>query len=155
MIPKINKILYATDLSKNAAYVFRYAINTAEKHDAEIIILHAIEEMPSRLQAHGITRDIKVLEDGAIEELRRRLDEFCKEELQDRPESMKRITEIEVKEGYPAEVILRTAEDENCDVIIMGSHGKGILTHTFLGSVAERVLRRSRKPVFIIPFPEK
>jgi len=68
---------------------------------------------------------------------------------------MKRVTEIEVKEGYPAEVILRTAEDENCDVIIMGSHGKGILTHTFLGSVAERVLRRSRKPVFIIPFPAK
>jgi len=74
MIPKINKILYATDLSKNAAYVFRYAINTAEKHDAEIIILYAIEEMPSRLQAHGITRDIRALEDGAIGELRRRLE---------------------------------------------------------------------------------
>jgi len=39
-------------------------------------------------------------------------------------------------------------------VIIMGTHGKGIIRHTFLGSVAERVLRRVRKPVFIIPLPK-
>jgi len=36
----------------------------------------------------------------------------------------------------------------------MGTHGKGWITYTFLGSVAERVLRRSRKPVFIIPLPK-
>jgi len=36
----------------------------------------------------------------------------------------------------------------------MGTHGKGIISHTFLGSVAERVLRRIRKPVFIIPLPK-
>ena len=38
MIPKIQKILYATDLSENSAYAFRYAINSAKKHDADIII---------------------------------------------------------------------------------------------------------------------
>ena len=37
MIPNINKILYATDLSDNSAYAFRYAINSALKHDADII----------------------------------------------------------------------------------------------------------------------
>jgi len=46
------------------------------------------------------------------------------------------------------------AEDQNCDVTIMGTHGKGLLTYTFLGSVAEWVLRRSRKLVFIIPLPK-
>jgi nucleotide-binding universal stress UspA family protein len=45
MIPKIKKILYATDLSKNSAYAFRYAVNSAKKHGAEIIILHVIEEI--------------------------------------------------------------------------------------------------------------
>ena len=37
MIPKIKKNLYATDLSPNSAYVFRYAVNSAIKHDADII----------------------------------------------------------------------------------------------------------------------
>jgi nucleotide-binding universal stress UspA family protein len=36
----------------------------------------------------------------------------------------------------------------------MGTHGKGVLEHAFLGSVAEKVLRKARKPVFIIPLPE-
>ena len=46
MIPKIEKILYATDLSENSAYAFRYAINSAKKHDADIIILHVLDEIP-------------------------------------------------------------------------------------------------------------
>jgi len=44
MIPEIKKILYATDLSPNSAYALRYAINSAKKHDAGIIILHVVEE---------------------------------------------------------------------------------------------------------------
>ena len=44
MMPEINKVLYATDLSPNSAYAFRYAINSANKHDADIIILHVVQE---------------------------------------------------------------------------------------------------------------
>jgi nucleotide-binding universal stress UspA family protein len=36
----------------------------------------------------------------------------------------------------------------------LGAHGKGILTHTFLGSVPQKVLRRSRRPVLIVPIPK-
>ena len=43
MIPKINNILYTTDLSKNSAYAFRYAVNSAEHHEAKIHILHVLE----------------------------------------------------------------------------------------------------------------
>jgi nucleotide-binding universal stress UspA family protein len=46
MIPKIKKILYATDLSKNSSYAFLYAIDMAKRHDAKIIILHAVEPLP-------------------------------------------------------------------------------------------------------------
>ena len=37
----------------------------------------------------------------------------------------------------------------------MGTHSKGIIANTFLGSTAKRVLRRTRKPVFIIPLPKE
>jgi len=153
MIPKIKRVLYTTDLSENSAYAFRYAVNTAEKHDAEIITLHVIEAIPPAVRAYSIERDIKLFRTNALDELSRRLDEFCESELRERPECMKRIKRTKVEEGYPAEVILRVADEENCDIIIMGTHGKGIITQTFLGSVAERVLRRTRKPVFIIPLP--
>lgn len=52
MIPKINHFLYATDLSKNSAYAFRYAINSAEKHDTQIHILHVQEKIPSAAYVH-------------------------------------------------------------------------------------------------------
>jgi nucleotide-binding universal stress UspA family protein len=155
MIPKINRVLYTTDLSGNSPYVFRYAVNTAEKHDAEIIILHVVEEVPSSILAYSpaLDRILRNQKEGVVNELNHRLDEFCESELRERPECMKRIKRTKVVEGYPAEVILRVADEEKCDIIIMGTHGKGIISQTFLGSVAERVLRRTRKPVFVIPLP--
>jgi nucleotide-binding universal stress UspA family protein len=61
---------------------------------------------------------------------------------------------IKVYEGFPAEVILQKADELNCDAIIMGTHAKGIIANTFLGNTSKRVLRRTRKPVFIIPLPK-
>ncbi|MEA1970792.1 MAG: universal stress protein, partial [Thermodesulfobacteriota bacterium] len=146
MIAEIQKILYATDLSENSAYVFRYAINTAIKHDAKIMILHVIDEItPSfHVALEGVLTDEKrrAIQSGVVEKIYQRLEEFCKEQLKDMPEEIKRVASIEVYEGYPVEEILKKANKLNCDVIIMGSHGKGILEHTFLGNVALRVLKR-------------
>jgi len=163
MIPKIQKILYATDLSENSAYAFRYAINSAKQHDASIIILHVLEKMPPFARALVDSQlgeekrkeifDEKVAE--TMERIRKRLQMFCDLELKDDPECVDKVESIEVCEGYPAEEILKKADQLNCDAIIMGTHGKGIINHTFLGSVAKRVLRRIRKPVFIIPLPRE
>ena len=50
---------------------------------------------------------------------------------------------------------MNTANEEGCDVIVLGTHGKGFLAHTFLGSVSNAVLHRTRKPVFMIPLPSE
>ncbi len=56
MIPKIKKILYATDLSKNSAYAFLFATDIARRHDAKIVMLHAIEPVPAYAAAYtGMT----------------------------------------------------------------------------------------------------
>jgi nucleotide-binding universal stress UspA family protein len=65
------------------------------------------------------------------------------------------VSKILVPQGYPVEEILETAQEENCDVIVLGTHGKGFLKQAFLGSVAVKVLERTRKPVFIIPLPSE
>lgn len=161
MIPRIEKILYATDLSVNSAYAFRYAINLAKMYDAGITILHAIKEMPiayeGLLSTYAIAAQPAVFEQGrtaAMNSIRKRLEVFRDQELKDDPDCIKRVTSIEICRGYPAEVILRKADTLDCDLIVMGAHGKGILRHTFFGNTAKQIVRRVRKPVFVVPLPE-
>jgi len=61
---------------------------------------------------------------------------------------------IDVIEGDPVVKILEKAAQLKADVIIMGTHSKGFIAQTFLGSVAHNVLKRSRIPVYIIPMPK-
>jgi len=162
MIPKIKKILYATDLSPNSAYAFRYAINSAIKHDARIVILHVFEFFStaarSQIELYFDEEFRKKVLNERMEEtkdrIKRRLNALCKKELQEYPDSEDRVIAIEVSEGFAAEEILTRAEKHACDAIIMGTHSKGIIGNTFLGSTAKRVLRRTRIPVFIIPLPK-
>ena len=158
MIPKIKKILYTTDLSDNSAYVLRYAMDSAKKHDAKIIILHVLDIMPAiattpltEEKQHQLHKE-KIA--YTLDRIQKRLKVFCEKELKDDPECTERVESIEIREGFPAEEILSKADEFNCDVIIMGTHAKGIIANTFLGSTAKRVLRRTRKPVFIIPLPK-
>lgn len=162
MIPKINNILYATDLSQNSAYAFRYAVNSAQKHDAQIHILHVIETIPPGAEgimqwvigqdkiemARGVTKD------SLVKRIENRLKEFAKQELKGDPETLKRVASIKVVLGDPAVEILKEVEKPDYDILIIGTHGKGVIEHTFLGSVSEKVLHRISKPVYIIPLPK-
>lgn len=158
MFPSIKKILYATDLSENAVHAFRYATYLAKQVDAKIVIYHVVEKPSTEalltLQAYLDEKDRSKLHaeriDNVIAEIKKRLEKFCQAELEDDPVCQQRISAIEVNEGYPAEEILDKSERWGCDLIVMGTHEKSF-SHTFLGSVAKRVLRRSRIPIAVIP----
>ncbi len=162
MIPQLKKILYATDLSKNSSYAFYYAADMAKNHGAKIVILHCIGTIPPSIyyeggivEAEKFLRQAKEQEKAEdVAEIKKRLQEFCqKVESQVGPPCIDLVSGIIVKEGYAVEEILNTADAEDCDVIVLGTHGKGLLRQAFLGSVARSVLERARKPVFIIPLP--
>lgn len=171
MIPKIKKILYATDLSENSAYAFRYAINSARHHGADIYILHVLEVRVFPVPPPGGEGTGTLIEGplylerltkfqgeqvGKVKErIRARLQEICKKELQGNEALLQRVVAIEIAEGDPAAVILEKADEMQADMVVMGSHGKGILAHTFLGSVAQKVLQRIKIPALTIPIPEK
>ncbi len=171
MIPKIQKILYTTDLTKNSAYAFRYAIRSAEQHRANVSILHVLDipafpfSFPGEEGMGGLSSGPPYLEKLekfhagqkilAKERIQKRLKEFCQRELQGNEDLLKRVVSIEVVEGDPAAKILQKADELKADLVVMGTHGKGWLAHAFLGSVAEKVLQRIKIPVFIIPVPEE
>jgi len=158
MISQIKKILYATDLSKNSAFAFLYATDMAKRHNAKIVILHVIEPVPPYADAYsGVTHEMKrKQEEETVEELKKHLQGFCKKaEAQIGPPCVELVSKILVLRGHPPEEILNAANEESCDVIVLGTHGKGFLAHTFLGTVSNAVLHRTRKPVFIIPLPSE
>ncbi|MCX5907727.1 MAG: universal stress protein, partial [Deltaproteobacteria bacterium] len=89
-----------------------------------------------------------------FQRIQNRLQEFAKRELKDEPEGLDIVGSVRVVEGDPTTEILKKIDELNCDILIIGAHGKGWLAQTFLGSVAEKILHRVRKPVYIIPLPE-
>ena len=157
MIPQIKKILYATDLSENSSYAFNYATDLAQRYGAEIVILHAIEPVPGHVERRfgSVGREVEEQRQKETADLiKSRLREFCTDmEAQTGTRCRKLVSNILTPAGHAVEEILNKADAEKCDIIVLGTHGKGFLAHTFLGSVASSVLHRTRKPVFIIPLP--
>lgn len=157
MLPQIKKILYATDLSKNSSYAFLYATDMARRHDATIVVLHAVDPGPPEVRFVGVLERLENKESKELGgEIQTLIQDFCKKtETKIGAPCVELISKILVPRGHPPEEILNAAETEGCDVIVLGSHGKGFLSHTFLGSVSSSVLQRTRKPVFIIPLPSE
>ena len=162
MLPQTKRILYATDLSPNSGYVFRYAMGEAEKNDARLVILHVIEKLAPTAVAlaepflGGDAFGALSEENKSFAKARvlKRLQHIYKQEQGLNRDAGERIEAIEVAQGHAPDLILRKADECHCDVIFMGTHGKGFFRHTHFGSTARCVLRRARKPVFIVPLPE-
>jgi nucleotide-binding universal stress UspA family protein len=163
MIPKIKKILYATDLSENARYAFGYAADLAQHYDTMITILYVMEninhvveiqikdmmgqEKWDRLQSEKL--------DSLTQKIKDRLEDFCKEMDSQIDSCRLLIEDIRITKGNPTEVILNTAKDIHADMIVMGSYGHNILQDAFIGGTARRVVKKSETPVLVVRLPKK
>jgi nucleotide-binding universal stress UspA family protein len=162
MLPSIKNILYATDLSKNASFAFRYAMTLANASDAKIMILYILPMVDSAMEVPIITQMgeemyYKLREEKSreiIENIKKKLQDFSQKELQDAQCKAERVSSILVHEGDEVDEILKAADTLKSDIIVIGAHGKGILSHTFLGAVPDKLLRRSRVPVLVVPIPK-
>ena len=83
--------------------------------------------------------------DEVREAARERLEEAC-----ERVENEGKTCSIEVRMGYPARQIVAYAEEHDVDEVVMGSHGRSLVSRVLLGSVAEKVVRRSPAPVTVV-----
>ena len=163
MLPTVKNILYLTDLSKNASHVFRYALQLAKNFQGQITILHVLKNIDPAMEVPILVRMgegayqklIQEREEEIIEGIRDRLKTFIQKELKEDPDKSDLIASIHVHEGDPVSEILDTADRYNCDLMVMGDHSKGRLAYTFLGSTVEKVLRRSRRPILVVPIPAK
>src|SRR5262249_50246999 len=138
----IRTILHPTDFSERSAHAFRLACRLARDHGAGVLVLHVMEPPASR-----------------AEEVARRPPDGYRDQLWN--ESLLPVrsplpgVEVEhlLEEGDPAKEILRVAGEVACDLIVMGTHGRGGLRRLLMGSVAEQVLRRAPCPVVTVKAP--
>ncbi|MFP3983628.1 MAG: universal stress protein [Desulfurivibrionaceae bacterium] len=158
MIPKIEKILYATDFSTNSRLSIDWALVLARKHGARLLALNVIEDVAVRapsIQMYFSTQEWEKIKKRnkaeAVEQTRQRLQSFCDDVRDDTPECEYVADEILVRRGSPIEEIVAAATENKCDIIILGTTGRHGLTDAVMGSTARGVLRRSSIPVLAVP----
>jgi nucleotide-binding universal stress UspA family protein len=159
---EIKNLLYSTDLSRNANLAFGYAAYLAKLTGANIHLLHVVEQLSDdaafTIQAYLLDEKkrheiLKMRVQKSRKTLEERQEKFWAAQSEDDQKVRAQIKSVTVCESYPAEQILSSAREHSCDLVIMGSHERG-LSHTFLGSVAKSVLRRSHVPTLIVPLVE-
>jgi nucleotide-binding universal stress UspA family protein len=155
MIPKIKKILYATDLSEGASQAFGYAISLALSNDAKISIITIYEKMTHNTNIEMRSDDFKTAKIKLAETIKSRLALYFAKEKNGEGEYEKLIENIYVAYGQPVEEILRHAKAGNYDLIVMGTHGHGFLFSALIGSTARKMVKQSEIPVLVVRLPEK
>ncbi len=159
MIPEYKTILYATDLTPNAAFALRHAIGIARKYDAQVKVLHVLAEVDASVVNYVATvmgedrlADFELQHHKEVaDEIKKRIESFASAELNSDSKDLDRIVGITARHGNPIAEILEEADECDADLIVVGSHGKGALSYAFLGSVAEKLLRKSHRPVLVVP----
>lgn len=154
MIPKIKKILYATDLSESASHAFGYALRLALSNEAKISIINVYEKLTNQTNIQMRSEDLQTAKAKLAEKIKSRLQLYCEKEKNGEGEYERLIETIYVAYGAPVEEILKQAKAGNYDLIVMGTHGHGFLFSALIGSTARKMVKQSEIPVLVVRLPE-
>ena len=138
------KILVLLDGSELAEVVFPYAKELAARLDLDVILLHVCSP---------VLRDFAPLHLAYIEQAAKtikRQAEDDRKKLGIQPRAKPVRVRGELTMGYHADEILRYADENAVDLILMASHGRSGIKRWELGSVAEKVLHASKVPIWLV-----
>jgi nucleotide-binding universal stress UspA family protein len=150
--PKYKKVLFCTDFSENSDCAFDYAFGVAKRDNSMLYILHVIPGKPYKdyLNIYLSEKDLNRIKANIQEDLNKKFNDQYLIHIKDQSK-----VRIVVKTGLENEEILKFAKKEKIDLITIGTHGRTGIDHALFGSVAEKVIRSSPIPVFIIPCKQK
>jgi universal stress protein A len=142
----LKTVLVPTDFSDASESALRYGKAMAEAFGASLHVVHVMED----LLAHAWAAEVYVssmpqLRDEIEKESRQRLETLLGE-----GDRTKFRAETALLAGNPFLEIIRYAKAHDVDLIVMGTHGRGPIAHMLLGSVAEKVVRKSPCPVLTV-----
>jgi nucleotide-binding universal stress UspA family protein len=145
-------ILVPVDFSDVTLKVVKAAVHLAKPFQSRIILMHVSEVGPTLLGIGGgpdavpVPQSHEQITPPDYTERLARLHEMIS--------SVGLVSTIVEVVGIPVDLILSQTENSRVDLIVLGSHSRGPLSHLFLGSVADGVLQRARCPVLIVPLTD-
>jgi len=145
----LKRILVPTDFSESARHALRYGVSFAREYEAELLLLHVVENLTV-----GYASDLFPV---PMAEVFEEISGYAKAELAKLGTVVREkglaAREL-VAQGKPSAEIVRVAREETVDMIVLGTHGKGMLDKALFGSTAERVIRRAPCPVLTVGLSE-
>jgi len=149
MQENFKRILVTTDFSEAGDHAIPHAFRMAADHGAEVLLLHVLETIvaPNPLYAHYYPTDL------LTPEIRARAESDARQALLERVpnDTLAAVPHrIVITHGMPGEEIIRTAQEEQADLVVISTHGRTGLKRFFLGSTAERVVRHVECPVLVV-----
>jgi nucleotide-binding universal stress UspA family protein len=142
---KLKKVLVPTDFSDSARHAFSYGVSFAKEYRAELVLLHVVENLTV-----GYASDLFPV---PMAEVFQEISGYAKTELAKLAEEARQkgvaVSEL-VVQGKPSAEIIRHAAENDVDMIVLGTHGKGMLDQALFGSTTERVVRRAPCPVLTV-----
>jgi nucleotide-binding universal stress UspA family protein len=167
MLPEIQSILYATDLSKTAIHALGFAAALAERNKAALTVLHVLPD-PMEFYSEEAGIDIehmfgqeaaRHIESGDIEKtneaVHKRLLQVLADNLKDHTlEDLIGPERVLVASGDPGEEIVGEAARGGYDLLVLGTHGQTGLMSMMMGSVAGWAVKRSPIPTLVVPLPD-
>jgi len=151
-MPLFHKVLYSTDFSPLAEAALDYVRKLKEAGEHEVVVVHVVNDLSVELPG-----GTDLIEEKEVYKVLPEVDQEYVTSLIEKLHSVKKVLEeiglkvkLYLRYGNIPKEIVKVAEEEKVNVIVMGAHGKGLLTEIFLGSVSTDVIRNAKCPVLIV-----
>ncbi|OMH40087.1 universal stress protein [Desulfurobacterium indicum] len=152
-MPLFEKVLYSTDFSPLAEYAFHYVKRLKSAGMREVVIVHVVNELSVELP-----EGLDVMQEREAMDVLSRADREYLLNVIERAEALEKELKndgISVKlkiiaSSNAAGQIVKVAEEEKVNIIVIGAHGKGLLAQLILGSVSHDVVRKAKCPVLLV-----
>lgn len=140
------RILFPTDLTEPSEHVFSYVVSLVRRYKAKLYVIHVVDTVHEaagfyvpHLSFEKLHGDLRQGAEGVLKK-------FCSRRLR-----AVKSYESAILEGETHEEILKFIDKNRIDLVVMGTFGRGRMDRFIFGSTTERVMRRARCPVLIVP----
>ncbi len=148
---ELKTVLFPTDFADLSDHALGYARSFAECFGAKLHVIHVVDEAYQYWMAMGPSSlPVGPRPEELVSGSQQTMAAYIQEHLAD----TKLEIETKVLVGRPFMEIIRFAREKKIDLIVMGTHGRGTISHALMGSVAEKVVRKAPCPVLTIRHPE-
>jgi len=146
----LRRIMVPTDFSEHSENALRYGIALAEKFNSELHLFHVCQDLSvyqpdAVMVGPPVVPPVEAMTEAARLTLEKIIRDHHLERLQVR---------TDVREGLPVEEIIDYAHENDIDLIVIATHGRGWLAHLLVGSVTEKVVRKAPCPVMAVHLSE-